>query len=150
MQGKLLRRTGLAAVGVALLAAGIFSYRLARDSLASGELAGKAGWSALQGIEHRTRGLDCGTVTVQPVGDDEFLALGFPAAVPLDGMADGCRSWVLLDEHAFDRRVKQMPRFRSYRLPCSAVADLPQIAPPTDAYVVAHLESICSHGPFPG
>src|SRR3712207_3550120 len=109
------RRPVMAALAVAIAAAGVGSYVAARHGFGNGELADKAGWAALQGIEYGTRGMDCEAVTVRPVGGGGFLALGFPAAESLDGVG-GCRSWVLLNEHADDREVKQMPRFRSYRL----------------------------------
>ena len=144
MWSNLRRPPVMAALAVAIAAAGVGIYFAARHAFASGELADKAGWSALQGIEYSTRGMDCEAVTVRPVGAGAFLALGFPAAAPLDGVGDGCRSWVLLNEHAADREVKQMPRFRAYRLPCGDVADIPQMAPETDPYVIAYLESICS------
>ena len=110
---------------------------------ADGELGDKAGWAALQGLDTER---DCETTTVSPAGGAEFLAIGFPASGASESDAAGghCRSWVLLNEHASDREVKQMPRYRAYKLDCSDVAGLPRLAPETDAYVLQYLQSICT------
>lgn len=54
------------------------------------------------------------------------------------------RMWILLNEHANDEQVKQMPRFASYGLPCSDVDDVQRRVKDVDAYVVRYLRTICS------
>ena len=137
--GWRMRPTWALGIGAAVIAA----YSGLHAMFVNGELGDKAGWAALQGLDTVH---DCGATTVRSVGRGKILAIGFPAAGAAEGgaLGDHCRSWVLLNEHASDREVKQMPRYPTYKLDCKEVAELPRVAPGADAYVLDYLRSICT------
>lgn len=134
------------AIAAALPALGVASIAALREMVSYGELGGKAGWAALQGVEFHARGKNCDAAEIRPAGGGDYLAFGFPGGGAKDGAApDGsCRAWLLLNERAPDRRVKQMPRFASYRLTCGDVAKLEKTVPGIDRYALEHLRTICT------
>ena len=142
---------GARLVWCGLIAAACAACDPGRREIANGELGDKRGWAALQGLElaHREAPGGCRESIVRPAGDG-LLALGVPGVgKPLGEPREGCRAWLLLNEHAGDREVKLMPEFAAYRLGCAEVARLPGSAPATDGYVLAYLRSICTQADHP-
>jgi hypothetical protein len=107
-----------------------------------GELFDKRGWSVLQGLNDPVS--SSGTVLVRR---GEFAAVGFRGigkpTVAIHG-AESHWSWVLLNEHHADGEVKQLPEFGSYDLPCSELPNIRRTVRDADAYVMEHLQAICS------
>ena len=101
----------------------------------------------LQGLEYRYRSDPSSATLVRRSAEAGLVAVGFEGLGAVSsGGVDGPqprRSWVLLNEHAHDREVKQLPKFAAYALRCSEVARLEQRIRDADSYAIDHLRSIC-------
>lgn len=82
----------------------------------------------------------------QPGGGD-LVFLGIPgvgASLTEPGNAPPpTRAWLVLNEHAPDKQVRQRGAFRGYALSCAYVARLGRQVPDMDDYARARLEQIC-------
>jgi hypothetical protein len=80
-------------------------------------------------------------------GGGELMFLGIPgvgASLTEAGNAPPpTRAWLVLNEHAPDKQIKQRGAFRGYNLSCTYVEQLRRQVPDMDDYARARLERIC-------
>ncbi|WP_165912242.1 hypothetical protein [Novosphingobium sp. PhB165] len=113
-----------------------------------GELADKPAWADLQKVEFSDRSNSSNGTAVQRLPDGfEVLAVHGRGALiggPVSGIQQPRRSWIMLNEHATDKRVKQIAQFAAYDLRCAEVDGLEKRVTDIDSYVIRYLRSICA------
>lgn len=111
------------------------------------ELGHSDAWSFLQAADSRDRGHGGTDPVLETVHDSRFAGLGIggrgiPVGAPYDGPMP-TRGWLILNEHAADGKIRIVPEFPSYVLPCEAVVRVRAKVRDVDRYVLEHLSRIC-------
>lgn len=135
-------------IGVAVVACfATGGWALWRAAANDEELGHGGAWAALQTTEFRARGKQLAALTIRRIPNTGYVALSIPGVGEASGSPYNdpvpTRAWVLLNEHSSDGKVRSLPQFRSYRMPCSSLPALKRSVPDVDDYVVSYLRGIC-------
>lgn len=112
-----------------------------------GELADKPAWAALQRVEFDDRTSSLNGTEVRQLHEGYVVLAITGRGQLLDGHVAGQqphRAWIMLNEHASDKNIKQLGRFSAYDFRCSEVGGIEKRVTGIDPYVIRYLRSICT------
>jgi hypothetical protein len=143
-----MRKLLLALAGLMLVPMLAFALFFAWTMRSHGALAEIPVRAALQGVDLLDRGNPAtGPLLMREPGGGDLVFLGIPGVgapiVDADDAPAPTRAWLVLNEHAPDKQIKQRGGFRSYDLSCAYVESLRREVPDMDDYAYARLERIC-------